>query len=48
MNFFSRPALRFFLTYATWSDEFQGLIGGKTHVDETDGFSMGVQFESWW
>ncbi|MEE4218183.1 MAG: carbohydrate porin [Xanthomonadales bacterium] len=48
MNFFSRPALRFFLTYATWSDEFQGLIGGKTYADDTDGFSMGVQFESWW
>lgn len=47
-GFFSRPAIRFFLTYATWSDEFRGLIGGKTNEDDTSGFSMGVQFESWW
>ena len=47
-GFFSRPVLRFFLTYATWSDEFRGLVGGKTNADDTSGFSMGVQFESWW
>lgn len=48
IGFFSRPALRFFLTYAKWSDEFRGLIGGKTQVEDTSGFSMGMQFESWW
>lgn len=48
MDFFSRPALRFYLTYATWSDEFRGLIGGPTLRDETEGLAVGVQFESWW
>ena len=45
---FSRPAIRLYLTWATWSDEFRGLIGGNTYVDDTDGYSLGVQFESWW
>lgn len=48
IGFFSRPAIRFYLTYAKWSDEFRGLIGGKTHIDDTSGLAMGVQFESWW
>jgi maltoporin len=48
MGFFSRPALRFYLTYATWSDEFRGLIGGPTLRDDTEGLAVGVQFESWW
>ena len=48
VGFFSRPALRFYLTYARWSDEYIGLIGGKTQEDDTSGVAMGVQFESWW
>lgn len=48
MGFFSRPALRFYLTYATWSDEFRGLIGGPSLRDDTEGLAVGVQFESWW
>lgn len=48
VGFFSRPALRFFLTYAKWSDEFRGLIGGYQHREDTSGLSVGVQFESWW
>ena len=48
MGFFSRPAIRFYLTYAGWSDEFRGLIGGLTHEGKTSGAAMGVQFESWW
>ena len=48
IGFFSRPALRFYLTYAKWSDEFRGLIGGNTYADDTSGFAMGMQFESWW
>jgi maltoporin len=45
---FSRPAIRLYLTWAKWSDEFRGLIGGTTYADDTNGFSLGVQFESWW
>ena len=48
VGFFSRPALRFYLTWARWSDEFRGLIGGNTYADDTSGFAVGAQFESWW
>ena len=47
-GFYSRPAIRFYLTWASWSDEFRGLIGGATYADDTSGFAVGAQFESWW
>jgi len=45
---FSRPAIRLFFTYATWSDEYEGQIGGSTYDTDTSGISYGVQVESWW
>jgi maltoporin len=48
VGFFSRPALRFYLTWASWSDEFRGLIGGNTYAEDTSGLAVGAQFESWW
>ena len=47
-QFFSRPSLRAFLTYAVWPDEFRGLVGGDAYVNDTEGFSMGCQVETWW
>ena len=47
-GFFSRPAIRLYLTWATWSNEFRGLIGGTTYADDTSGLAVGAQFESWW
>jgi maltoporin len=47
-KFFSRPVLRAFLTYATWSDEFRGAVGGVPYGNTTDGITYGVQAESWW
>ena len=47
-QFFSRPVLRAFLTYATWSDGLQGEIGGPDYAGKNSGFSWGVQMESWW
>jgi maltoporin len=47
-GFFSRPSLRLFFTYATWSDEYKGEIGGNTYDNDTSGISYGVQIESWW
>jgi maltoporin len=46
--FFSRPVLRAFLTYATWSDGLQGKVGGPDYADRNDGWTWGVQMESWW
>jgi len=48
IGFFSRPAIRLFFTYATWSDEYEGDIGGTTYDTDTSGISYGVQVESWW
>ncbi|TWU31101.1 Maltoporin precursor [Novipirellula artificiosorum] len=47
-NFFSRPELRAFVSFAWWGDEFRGLVGGPTYIDETNGASFGVQGEHWW
>ena len=47
-GFWARPVLRLFVTYATWSDEFKGAVGGSAHANKTDGFSIGVQAEHWW
>jgi len=47
-KFFSRPVLRAFVTYASWSDDFKGLVGGGAFEDATDGLSYGLQAEAWW
>jgi maltoporin len=47
-KFFSRPVLRAFLTYSSWSDGFRGFVGGVPYLNRTDGLSYGVQAETWW
>lgn len=47
-EFFSRPVLRAFLTYAMWADGLEGSIGGTDYAHDTEGWSWGVQMESWW
>ena len=47
-KFFDRPQLRAFITYAKWSDNFKGLVGGTPYENSTDGLSYGVQVEEWW
>ena len=47
-KFYSRPVLRTFLTYASWSDGFRGLVGGVPYLDRTNGLTYGVQAETWW
>jgi maltoporin len=47
-KFFSRPVLRAFVTYASWSDGFRGLVGGEPYLNRTSGLSFGVQAENWW
>lgn len=47
-QFFSRPVLRAFLTYANWSDGLRGFVGGVPFHNRTDGFTYGVQAETWW
>lgn len=47
-KFFSRPVLRAFLTYAKWSDDFKGLVGGTAYENASEGWSYGLQAEAWW
>jgi maltoporin len=47
-QFFSRPVLRAFLTYASWSDGLRGFVGGIPFQNRTDGLTYGVQAETWW
>lgn len=47
-QFFSRPNLRAFLTYASWSNGFRGFVGGIPYEDRTSGLTYGVQAETWW
>ena len=47
-KFFSRPALRVFLTYADWSDAFRGYVGGVPYQNRTNGLTYGIQTETWW
>ncbi|MHC5083705.1 MAG: carbohydrate porin [Planctomycetota bacterium] len=44
----SRPAIRAFLTYAWWADEFGGDVGGDDYADDLEGFNVGLQLETWW
>jgi maltoporin len=47
-KFFSRPVRRGFLTYANWSDGLRGFVGGCAFRNRKDGFTYGVQAETWW
>jgi maltoporin len=47
-SFMSRPVLRAFVTYAGWTDDFKGEIGGQDYINRTHGWTWGVQMESWW
>jgi len=44
----SRPVLRAFLTYATWSDSFVGQVAPVSFPDQSRGISFGLQMEVWW
>ena len=47
-RFFSRPQLRAYVTYAGWSSDFKGSIGGSPYENDTRGLSYGIQAEAWW
>jgi maltoporin len=47
-QFFSRPVLRGFVTFANWSDGLRGLVGGTPFGTDKNGVTYGVQLETWW
>jgi maltoporin len=46
-GFFTRPELRAFATFAVWSKDYQGAIGGTPYARQNYGFVFGVQAETW-
>lgn len=51
-GFKSRPVMRFFVTLAEWGDDFKGLVGhipgNAPYVNDTSGWTIGAQVETWW
>jgi maltoporin len=47
-EFFSRPVLRAFVTYAAWSDGLEGAVGGLDYANRNSGWTWGFQMEAWW
>ena len=47
-GFNSRPVLRLYLTWASWSDDFVGHVGGLDYTNSSDGLTLGLQMETWW
>jgi maltoporin len=31
-----------------WTDSFKGQVGGPDYVNETSGWTWGIQMEAWW
>ncbi|WP_101759392.1 carbohydrate porin [Oceanicoccus sp. KOV_DT_Chl] len=51
-KFMSRPVLRFFMTYAQWSDDLVGYVGNRPdnapYGNDNDGWTIGTQIEHIW
>lgn len=49
VEYWSRPQLRLFATYAKWNKDSKGQVGSGTALaDNSEGFSAGAQVEAWW
>jgi maltoporin len=44
----SRPALRAYVTYARWGDDYVGHVARAAYADDNQGLGAGVQLESEW
>jgi maltoporin len=47
-QFLSRPVIRAYVTYATWTKSFEGEVGGNDYANESSGWTWGMQMETWW
>ena len=46
--FLSRPVIRAYATWAHWSNEFIGKVGGQDFIGLDNGWGFGMQVETWW
>lgn len=51
-GFKSRPVVRFFATVASWDEDFKGVVGNipgsAPYANDTFGWTVGAQAETWW
>ena len=47
-KFFSRPVIRAYVTYASWTESYKGFVGGNDFMNDTSGWTWGMQVEAWW
>jgi maltoporin len=47
-KFMSRPVIRAYVTYATWTESYKGYVGGNDFMNDTSGLTWGMQMEVWW
>ena len=47
-KFMSRPVIRAYVTYASWTDSYKGSVGGNDYMHDTAGLVWGMQMETWW
>ena len=47
-KFFSRPVIRAYVTYASWTESYKGFVGGNDFMNDTSGWTWGMQMEVWW
>jgi len=47
-SYFSRPALRAYVSNAFWSNSFVGQVGVPVYADRNHGWNAGLQLETWW
>jgi maltoporin len=51
-QFFGRPVIRLFATYAAWGKDFNkpaaGGVGGTAFMNDKAGSTFGIQAETWW
>ncbi len=48
LGFLSRPAVRAYVTQASWSDSLRGQVGAPLFSVDTRGWNAGLQVETWW
>jgi maltoporin len=47
-RFMSRPVIRAFVTYAHWGGAFVDSVGGFDYLGQNQGWTFGMQMETWW
>lgn len=47
-GYYERPLMRLFITLANWDNDFEGIVASDVYGEDTAGFTVGAQVETWW